>query len=151
MAPPAVPRRQSPCNEEFAYEPQPSYSSSCFEKEHYNSREIARRNVNFPAVSYLFRLSSQMVEFVNGALGENGVACTTEAPGSGDNNCQGKRHGNEGKESDERWWSQLCANKHLTEDENFKRVRNTKKKRNYNVDHWCHAPCNRGSMCAPLG
>lgn len=67
----------------------------------------------------------QMVEFMNGALGETSkeVACSTEATGGGDGKSRGKRHGKEGEESDERWWSQLCANKHLTEDENFKRVR----------------------------
>lgn len=79
-----------------------------------------------------------MIKFVNGALGDNEIACTTEATGGGDNKSQGKLHGNGGKESDERWWSQLCANKHLTEDETFKRVRK-QNIRNYDVDRLFHA------------
>lgn len=54
----------------------------------------------------------QMVAFLKGALGEK-----AGGEGKGGGGREWKVKGRE--ESDECWWSQLCANKHLTEHEEF--------------------------------
>ena len=62
-----------------------------------------------------------MVSFMNRTLGAERYKVAASAKADG---CDGQKDEDEtncnGKED---WWSQLCANKYLTEDENFKRVR----------------------------